>query len=379
MQRASPLLLLLARQKQDDLCDDAFKSFYDTIQACFGEQSAEALRPLVRDFSCCGHRFFVIIALLKTRFQAFAGWKVAMTALFPSKTSLYTSFGGEYVGVMEGRVLNNRFAQTRAELSRAGVAEACRSSVDLVEALASLECTASTLQPQLCTLPVNGRNAQSCSGQSQRPLVQELASALFRAASTCQGRCRQIAALSLHMLSQSLTYTLGVLWALFGAVKKLGSICRWHPVLSSFRLVPLLQIYEALWLAWGKFPTVIHLMWAIECVVPVPAQAKVQPNFMLFSALRLVRVLLESISSAFEKSSDRTAVNPPAGSTSQAGQFVDSLTCSLCLGACTTACFTPCRHVFCWECIVQWIAKHKATCPVCRRSCTLRQLRLSKY
>ena len=50
-----------------------------------------------------------------------------------------------------------------------------------------------------------------------------------------------------------------------------------------------------------------------------------------------------------------------------------SLQCMLCLNTCKSETSTPCGHIFCWECIVEW-SREKEECPICRSSTLPRQL-----
>lgn len=49
------------------------------------------------------------------------------------------------------------------------------------------------------------------------------------------------------------------------------------------------------------------------------------------------------------------------------------LQCMLCLNACKSETSTPCGHIFCWECIVDW-SREKEECPLCRSTVLPRQL-----
>ena len=50
-----------------------------------------------------------------------------------------------------------------------------------------------------------------------------------------------------------------------------------------------------------------------------------------------------------------------------------SLRCSLCLDMCKAQTTTLCGHVFCWECVNEWVSE-KSECPVCRSGVEHQQL-----
>lgn len=50
-----------------------------------------------------------------------------------------------------------------------------------------------------------------------------------------------------------------------------------------------------------------------------------------------------------------------------------SLKCPLCLEMCEAATTTLCGHVFCWECVCEWVSENME-CPVCRTSVEPQQL-----
>ena len=57
----------------------------------------------------------------------------------------------------------------------------------------------------------------------------------------------------------------------------------------------------------------------------------------------------------------------------EGASFSSGLKCPLCLEACRWQTVTLCGHVFCWECVCEWVGEN-SECPVCRCSVEPQQL-----
>ncbi|CCC69519.1 hypothetical protein NCAS_0C05290 [Naumovozyma castellii] len=51
----------------------------------------------------------------------------------------------------------------------------------------------------------------------------------------------------------------------------------------------------------------------------------------------------------------------------------DARKCILCLAYMTDPSCSPCGHIFCWECILDW-CKERPECPLCRQECQIQQI-----
>jgi peroxin-10 len=91
--------------------------------------------------------------------------------------------------------------------------------------------------------------------------------------------------------------------------------------------------------------------------------------------LVLMQLVIRNIKYFWKKYKDNqrssTSIEEPE-SPNRAG-VSESLRCSLCLECCMTPTTPPCGHLFCWQCIMNWVSD-QMQCPVCRNPVLPRQL-----
>ena len=84
--------------------------------------------------------------------------------------------------------------------------------------------------------------------------------------------------------------------------------------------------------------------------------------------VRLLRPDGTEITPAEERAAMEMDADLVAGDRTTGGEFIQHKKCPLCLGRLIVPTATTCGHLFCWNCVAEWVCSQKAECPLCRAS-----------
>ncbi|KAI0228345.1 Peroxisome biogenesis factor 10 [Lamellibrachia satsuma] len=90
-------------------------------------------------------------------------------------------------------------------------------------------------------------------------------------------------------------------------------------------------------------------------------------NYRLLGWLAVLQLTLLIAHQCYKASTSQPTTSPcqPSRSINMEHQLSTDNKCSLCLEFCNQTTATPCGHLFCWHCIMQWCTV-KSQCPLCR-------------
>jgi len=354
MQRVSPLLQLLANEKESSFNHQLFLQLFHTVCFTLGHQHAETLRPAVSR-----RRFFLNVkSLCSSLLQIFSVWQILRQIPIITRKSTAEECRHEFIGVIEGQVTGGRFHRATETVGASWMGAVLglllQYTANPTESFPStMLLTAHISRGGLHEIPEH-----TCVG------LQLAGTYAFQAATVLQQALGRIVGILMHVIAQSLGRMNVAAAAFWLALRKLGVLCDWLPPLAkAMKLIT--QLFEALWMVMGRFPTAWHLCNSIECVVPVAAQPQQQPNFTVFGILRVLRVVGQCLVDTPE---DKPPMHPRQSCLRPSST---GLTCALCQQTCERPFRTPCMHTFCWTCIARWLSDHTAACPLCRKKCSM--------